>query len=210
MRFKHLLVRSLLLISLLSSNSAWSATITVTTTSDDALSTTTTNGSCSLREAIINANNNARTYADCTAGASGSDVISLTGGQTYTLTIPNPGAVVTNSGTDEDNSATGDLDIKNGLTISASGDTPAIINGGGSTGTLFDRIFEITGAYDLTLTNCTVEGGYLVATSGDVYGGGIYLSASYSTLTLTDSTVSGNTAISSAAGAALNTDRVAG
>ncbi|MBI2339260.1 MAG: hypothetical protein HYU99_02675, partial [Deltaproteobacteria bacterium] len=54
----------------------WAATITVTSGSTDELGT---NSSCSLREAIINANNDAATYADCTAG-SGDDTISIPAG----------------------------------------------------------------------------------------------------------------------------------
>lgn len=43
------------------------------------------NGTCSLREAIINANNGAQTHADCDSGSAGADTINLTAG-TYSLT----------------------------------------------------------------------------------------------------------------------------
>ena len=56
-------------------------TITVTGTGDSL----SNNGVCTLREAIINANNNAATWTDCAAG-SGADVINRPAG-TITLTI---------------------------------------------------------------------------------------------------------------------------
>jgi CSLREA domain-containing protein len=62
--------------------SAFAADITVTTTEDEL----TTNGSCSLREAIRNANADAVVHADCPTGA-GADVIGLPPG-VFRLTIP--------------------------------------------------------------------------------------------------------------------------
>src|SRR6185503_17795453 len=59
-------------------------TITVNTTAD----ILATNGSCSIREAIINANNDAATWPDCAAGA-GADTIVLPAG-TIVFAIPNP------------------------------------------------------------------------------------------------------------------------
>jgi CSLREA domain-containing protein/uncharacterized repeat protein (TIGR01451 family) len=65
------------------------ATFTVATFDDEL----TTNGVCSLREAIVNANDNAQTYADCPAGEAGVDIdgnaldiINLPAG-TYTLIL---------------------------------------------------------------------------------------------------------------------------
>src|SRR5262245_38575243 len=51
---------------------AYAAGIIVNTNADN----TTTDGSCTLREAINNANNDAATYADCTSG-SGADTITF-------------------------------------------------------------------------------------------------------------------------------------
>ena len=75
------------------------ATITVNSTSDTLSSG---DGACTLREAIINANGDAATYADCTAG-SGDDTISIPAG-TYCLSIPNSDAdsATPNSGTVEE------------------------------------------------------------------------------------------------------------
>ncbi len=62
----------------------------------------TTMATCSLREAIINANNNNTSGSiDCVSGAAGVDEIVLPAG-TYTLSI---------AGRSEDAAATGDLDI---------------------------------------------------------------------------------------------------
>jgi CSLREA domain-containing protein len=56
-------------------SSAQAATITVNGLGD----TLGNNGVCTVREAIINANNNAATWPDCAAG-SGADVINLPAG----------------------------------------------------------------------------------------------------------------------------------
>src|SRR5262252_3382038 len=62
---------------------AFMNTITVTTTSDALVN----DGNCSMREASINANNDAATWPDCPAG-SGDDTIILPAG-TITLTVAN-------------------------------------------------------------------------------------------------------------------------
>jgi len=59
---------------------AAAATITVTTTDPDPAP----DGQCSLIEAIVNANTDTATYADCVAG-SGADVIELASAATYVL-----------------------------------------------------------------------------------------------------------------------------
>jgi CSLREA domain-containing protein len=72
---------------------------------------------CSLREAIIAANSH-----------SGPDTITVPPG-TYILTI---------AGANEDQAATGDLDITDDVTISGAGPDSTIIDGGG-----LDRVFEV-------------------------------------------------------------------
>src|SRR5207237_9767340 len=96
--------------------------ITVTGTGDSIGN----NGVSTLREAVINANNNAATWTDCAAG-SGADVINLPAG-TITLLI---------NGRNEDLSATGDIDVLDSVTINgnAAGTT---LNGGG-----VDRVIDI-------------------------------------------------------------------
>jgi len=121
-------------VSLAVIDSASAATITVDTFADEMAS-----GGCSLREAIINANNNDTSGStDCVSGAAGVDEILLPAG-TYTLSL---------AGRGEDAAATGDLDITdvdttgNSLVITGEVDlngTPAtIIDAGG-----IDRVFDI-------------------------------------------------------------------
>ena len=149
-------------------------TITVTGTGDSLA----TNGVCTLREAIINANNNAATWPDCAAG-SGADVINLPAG-TITLTI---------NGRNEDNGATGDLDILDSLTINGNA-AGSIVNGGG-----VDRVFDIDppGLFNpplppisVTFNNFTISGG---SVQGD--GGGVRVDTN-GTLALNGMTISGN------------------
>ena len=139
-------------------------TITVT---PDAIGINIGDG-CSLVEAIINANNDALTHAECTAG-SGADTIVLAGG-TYSYTTAN-----------------GYLSalphITTPITIEANGATIQRTDGGANM-----RIITITSGSSLTLNNATITGGN-VSTSG----GGIYVSLN-STLIINNSTISGNTA----------------
>ena len=119
---------------------------------------------CSLREAIIAAN------AD-----TGADTITLPAG-TYTRTI---------AGANEDLAATGDLDIAGGsasgaLTINGAGATATIIDGGD-----LDRVLHVKSGGAVSISGVTIQNG----SGGE--GGGIY---NIGTLTLTNSTVSGNTA----------------
>ncbi|MCH8813757.1 MAG: hypothetical protein IH957_01485 [Chloroflexi bacterium] len=135
---------------------------------------------CSLREAIIAAN-----------AADGSDTIELAAG-TYKLEI---------AGTDEDEAATGDLDIASDLTLTGAGaDTTAIDADG------IDRVFDITGApvvqtvaepadhfvpdptFTVNISAVTIRNGSL-GTDG---GGGIR--NSFSSLTLNETIISDNTA----------------
>jgi CSLREA domain-containing protein len=151
-------------------------TITVTSTADSA-----TNGDgtgCTLRKAIINANNNAGTFSDCAAG-SGADIINLPPG-TITFTIPS-------AGFDDDNPATGDLDIFDSVTINgdAAGTT---INAGG-----LSRIFDVDPCFGacssppaitVTINNLTITNG----TVNDA-GGGIRVNPN-ATVTMNGCTVS--------------------
>jgi hypothetical protein len=189
-------------------------TITVTGSGD----TLSNNGVCTIREAIINANNNAATWADCAAGA-GADTINLPAG-TITLSIPNTPSAFSA----EELSLRGDLDITSALTINGhTGGT--IINGAA-----LDRIFDINpdvdgdGATptplitvhlnDLTITNgrqndvgavrvlanavVTIDNSTIsnsVSWAND--SGGIY---NIGTLTMTNCTVSGNSSLLLAGG----------
>jgi CSLREA domain-containing protein len=123
---------------------------------------------CSLREAIIEAN---------TAPA-GVDAIELPAG-TYKLTI---------KGANEDSAATGDLDIRRGVTIrSEEGARKTIINGDG-----IDRVFHMpvnpSTPFTLGIFGLKITGGV------SDFGGGIFHDAQGATLFLGRSTVSGNQA----------------
>ena len=119
---------------------------------------TTAAGECTLRAAIQEAN-----------ALPGVDTISLPAGF-YTLGIV---------GANEDAAATGDLDIRDDLTLTGVGADTTVIDGGS-----LDRLFDIRSG-DVTISGVTVQNGLAD------YGGGIRNEA---TLTLTDSAVSGNVA----------------
>ena len=167
-------------------------TINVTNLDD----TLQNNGACSIREAVINANNDAATWADCTAG-SGSDIINLPAG-TITLSIHNQ----PNDFTEEQLSLTGDLDLTTPITINghASG---SIIDGG-----QVDRIFDINPDTDndpITPTpNITVAINKLTITNGrqnDIGGVRILVNA---TVTIDSSTISNSTSWANDSGGLYN------
>jgi CSLREA domain-containing protein len=148
--------------------------ITVTTTTDEL----NTNGSCSLREALNNANNNAATYPDC-AAASGADTITVPAG-TYTLSI---------AGAGEDANATGDLDITDAVTINGTSAASTIIQAGSNNANGIDRVFHIIGgAGVVNIGNVTIANGQCAGTSCS--GGGIFNDGV--TLNVTNSVFTGN------------------
>lgn len=136
-------------------------------------------GTCSLREAITSANTNA-SFGGCTAGT-GADTINIPAG-TFSLTIP---------GTGEDANATGDLDITTDMTINGAGADNTIIQAGtvGYPGVPngIDRVVDLPfNGVTVSITGVTIANG-----KSPLGGGGI---SNGSTLTLANSTVSGNTA----------------
>jgi CSLREA domain-containing protein len=119
---------------------------------------------CTLREAIQEANE---------LGPGGPHTIVLTGGKTYTLT---------RAGAGEDAAAKGDLDIVGDMTIGVTSGT-AVVRG---TSGWDDRIFDVFGSgAAVELRGVRIENG-----AGDP-GAGIWNAG---TLTLTNTTVSGNRA----------------
>jgi CSLREA domain-containing protein len=153
------------------------ATIVVNTPADEL----NNDGDCSLREAIQAANTDTAVDA-CTAG-SGADTISLPSGF-YTLTIP---------GTEEDDNATGDLDIKGDLTVvGQSGAGNTIIQAGTSTINGIDRVLDVhwSSLYGVYINGVTIRYGR-TPTATDRTGGGI---RNYAALTLNNSTVTYNAA----------------
>jgi CSLREA domain-containing protein len=153
------------------------AIITVNSTADTLIPG---DGNCTLRKAINNANSNSDTTGgDCVAGA-GADTIILPAG-IYTLTI---------AGADEDNNATGDLDIRDDLTIQGAGAEITVIDGNG-----LDRVLDIpVGSLTVELNDLTVADGYVNVFFGSpsaVAGGGIANQAG-SDLTLNASIIRNN------------------
>lgn len=132
----------------------------------DGLCESTPSGVCTLRAAIIEANQDAAL-----------DIIHLAA-ETYTLTL---------DGLDEDAAETGDLDILAPLTIIGSTTATTIVNAAG-----IDRVFHVLyGEIDLTLDALTVRGGSAV-TSGGFSGGGVFHEGR--NLSLTEVRVTGNVA----------------
>ncbi len=158
---------------------AYAATITVNT-ADDELNV---DGDCSLREAIQAANSDAAVDA-CTAG-SGADTIDVPAG-TYTLSIAR-------DQTPNDNED-GDLDITGDLTITGAGAATTIIDGAG-----LDKLFHID---PLPSAGITVEiSGLTIQNGSSLVAGGIRNSG---TLTLTSSTVNGNSSVFLGGGGIVN------
>ena len=156
---------TLALVGLLESSSVTAApavVFTVTKLIDTADGTC--DDDCSLREAIIAANNNP-----------GADVISLTVAGTYELTI---------TGTSEGQAATGDLDIRDDLTIVGQGPGATIIDANG-----IDRVLNTNNAGTVVISGVTIMGG--APPSGG--GGGIYNSDT--DLSLTHVAVVSNSAV---------------
>ncbi|HWR64898.1 MAG TPA: choice-of-anchor Q domain-containing protein [Bellilinea sp.] len=179
------------------------AVITVTTTQD----VFNTDGKCSLREAIISADKDKAPNTgkgECTAG-NRDDTIVLAAG-TYFLTRTDNG--------NENSSATGDLDVTANVTVQGTGADKVVIDGTALT----DRIFQVFAA-KLTLTGVTLKGGKsrdaggAIHSNGPIFiqnsavtgaaagtdGGGVYLTAP-GTLTILNSTISGNQAVNQGGG----------
>ncbi len=143
---------------------------------DDALAV---DGICSLREAIINANADTQIHADCPV----TQDISLPSG-TYTLSV---------TGSDEDASQTGDLDITRSLVIRGTGMSKTIIQAGDSVGNGIDRLLQVpeSSGVNLTLQGLTLQHG----NAADSYGGGLHFDSSDGTLSLDQVSISDNSAL---------------
>ncbi len=155
-----------------------STPITVTTTED----LLQDDGECSLREAVIAANTNTPT-GGC-IGGDGVDTIvfdaSLTSPAVFVLTL---------AGANEDNSATGDLDITGILTLQGSGSERIIIDGNST-----DRVFDVRPGATVVISNVTIQNGN---PGSGANGGGILVSGGVprAKLTLLNSIVMDNTAV---------------
>ncbi|VAX15795.1 hypothetical protein MNBD_NITROSPINAE03-534 [hydrothermal vent metagenome] len=160
-----------ILFSIMSATPSFAATITVDTATDEI----NANGNCSLREAVINANNdNQSGSTDCTAG-NGADTITVPAG-TYTLDI---------GATNEHLALNGDLDITAALTITGAGSGSTIIDGNNT-----ERIFHLIGSGSINISGLTVQNGNAVPNTS--HGGGLYINGGG--LVLSDIVVTGNNA----------------
>ena len=118
-------------------------------------------GLCSLRAAVMEAN-----------ASAGADTIQLNGG-TYVLSLSNASG-------DENAAATGDLDVQDDLQILSQAGVLTTIDGGG-----VDRVFDVLGATDFTISGLIVRNGAAVdpVAGNDSYlGGGLRLGNSGSNL----------------------------
>ncbi|HXF84024.1 MAG TPA: sortase [Anaerolineales bacterium] len=154
-----LLVLSLLLIGQ-GARPVYAQSYQVNSPNDD----TTKDGSCTLREAILAANNDpSYTTGDCGSASPGNDTITFSASIT-TITLSSPLPSIVNAGA---------------LTIDGGGDIT--ISGDGSV-----RVMYVNSGATLTLQNLTIANG------SAVNGGGVYNDGG--TLTITGSTFSGNSA----------------
>ena len=156
------------------------AQITVNTTADQAPSVgecTGVPGDCSLRQAIDAANK-----------VPGPETIVLPAGS-YTLTI---------KGSEENEDATGDLDVteESEISIAGAGARTTVVDATG----LEDRVFDVQFLASLSLSRLTVTGGLV----SDENGGGVF--AEEATLNLDQVAGRGNTASNSGRGGGVGVD----
>jgi len=79
--------------------------------------------------------------------------------------VPNGTYFLYRGGTDEDNASTGDLDVLENLNVQATYRNRPVIDGND-----IDRIFDVHGSHELTLSGLTLKNGTVV--SGGINGGG--------------------------------------
>lgn len=150
------LLSGILAVPILFIQPSQAATFTVTRTGDPAPNGCRPND-CSLREAVIAANN-----------SPGSDTIKLGPGR-FELTRPVP---------DEDEARTGDLDIAKPVSIDGAGPKNTIIDGNGN-----DRIFHIFSNVDeAVITDIAIKGGSRLVDEAQEHGGGGLLNLGRATL----------------------------
>ena len=145
------------------------ATITVTSSADAVVA----DGNCTLRDAVLAAN--ADLPVDACVSGNGADVVVLPAG-TYVLAIP---------GTNEDASATGDLDLSEDVEIAGASAASTIVDGGG-----IDRVFHVASGVSASLHDLTITGGQVDASDSDINGGGILSEGG--TLSVLRSTIAAN------------------
>lgn len=162
---------ALMVLSLLASFPAYSTTINVTSRADILAD----DGLCTLREAVIAANENfpsGGSSGECPAGSGvETDSIILTISGIYQFSIIGP----------PDNTArAGDLDLTEDVNIEGADAATFIINAA-----YLDRVFHIVGSdTDVVLRNITITGGRKIGGGGGIGNDGI--------LTVEDAVIAGN------------------
>lgn len=180
-----MLLLVLLAFCLVPARSAYAATFVVNSTADadDAApgdgNCDDGSGNCTLRAAISEAN--------ALVGADDIVFDSSLDGTPITLSI---------AGTGEDGNATGDLDIVDDVTITGNGVDNTIIEAGTTISNGIDRVFHVTSGTTITIEDVAIRHGRINANGGGIYNQG--------TLTVNNSTVSGNTATGSWGGGIFN------
>jgi hypothetical protein len=157
------------------------------------------NGFCSLREAVVNANDDAQTHDDCAQG-NGADVINLAPGtvQSPTYKISNAPASFEVDGSNGLPSITTDITI-NGNDQIIERDNTLTCNINGTNAASEFRIFHNTFPNDLTLNQVTVRHGCADGSSVSeaANGGGI---RSFGRVIISESTITDNDANAGGAG----------
>ena len=174
-----------LLLAILPTQSVYAANLVVNTAVDELI----TNGKCSLREAIINANNNNQSgSSDCASGM-GIDPIAFAAN--YTITLAGELPLVTSEIVINGRGAAKTI-------IQASTCNPVTLPGGCTPATY--RVFEVYFTGNLTLNGLTVRHGRCggACTGNGDRGGGIHSAGG--PLTVTNSTISGNSATDAGGG----------
>ena len=165
------IVFTALFFSSLGTTPVYAAGITVNTNVDEI----TTNGLCSLREAIVNANDDAATYPDCVAGFE-TDTITFAGN--YMITLVGAQLPI----------------IASEIIIKGNGAANTIIQANANPNTATYRVFQVGGVTpgNLTLDSVTVRHGKCFGLCGGVRTstGGAISNVFYSTLTIINSTIS--------------------
>ncbi|NBB94086.1 MAG: hypothetical protein GVY32_13055 [Gammaproteobacteria bacterium] len=160
-------------------------TLTVETSAD----VIADDGDCSLREAIINANNGDQSGStDCLSGTGPADGVSDT--IAFSPSLDGNPIVLSIGGAGENDALTGDLDVSDALRIEGRGPGQTIIDANG-----LDRVLEVRDD-EAALTTMSLQLNGLTLRNGAVedWGGGIYSRGASTSLLLENCFIESNNA----------------
>ncbi len=177
-------VLAAIVLSVAAATTAGAATFTVDSTGDQG-DNNPGNGKC--RTSLV--------LSECTLRAAIMEANALAGGP-HTIVVPAGTYTLTIAGSGDTDGSRGDLDLKRGLHINASGGT-AIVRGQSGWN---DRIFQVAGGITVTMSGLDLRGG--VATDGSG-GGGLRIESS-ANVTLTNVVVRDSRAASGGGGGVNN------